>query len=104
MRNLPCLAIVLAILALCMVRAPHLRLAARLISNEIDGTPLPVVNAGVATFRDKTISARYGGLVFEVPAFAVIEPASPGRTCGHLCGAGRIEVCGIASETSGSRR
>lgn len=69
-------AIVFAIVGLGVTKAPYMQLAAKLVSGDIDGTPIPVMDSEPTRFQEETVSMRCGALVFEVPAHAHVEPPS----------------------------
>lgn len=84
------LGILLIGLGLCAAKVPHLRLAARLASGEVDGSAIRVTESAPVRFEGETVPVRCGELVFEVPRNSSIEPASPDAPT-YI----RLEVAGL---------
>jgi hypothetical protein len=72
-KSLAVLGVMLVVLGLLALKAPHIRLAGELASGTIDGRAVPVIEVSPARFAGPTVAIRCGDLVLEVPRGSLIE-------------------------------
>lgn len=89
-RVVPFLALLAAAAGLCVAKAPHLRLAARLASGDLDGRTILVVDSSLQGFHEDTVELACGALRFAVPVGATVTPCTPGESQGIM-----VDVAGV---------